>query len=147
MLLLLCYLILSSCQGFYWVMFIVSAIPHSLETHHFPQQEKTVPRMADNCTLFRKSGTSSLRNQVFTPFVMLPRGPIKKAIIMTFEAPWNLLISNASSWSFWNLPLFSSGDALVRWHSYVNKCWCLVSLCAGVTFCKYVFSHQESESS
>ena len=56
--------------------------------------------MADNCTLPRRSGTSSLPNQVFAPSVMLPRAPFTIRIIMTFEARWIVVISNASSWYF-----------------------------------------------
>ena len=59
-----------------------------------------VPRMVDNWTLPRRSGTFCLTNQVFAPFDMLKRAPITIGIIMTSEAPWTLLISNASSWYF-----------------------------------------------
>ena len=43
-----------------------------------------------NCTLPRKSGPSSLPNQVFAGFVMLPRAPITIGIVMNLEAPSDL---------------------------------------------------------
>ena len=71
-----------------------------------------VPRMVDNWTLPRRSGTFCLTNQVFAPFDMLKRAPITIDIIMTFEAPWTLLISNASSWYF---STFSSPVLMMYW--------------------------------
>ena len=61
--------------------------PHSIRAAAASKAKNAFPRMADNCTLARRSCTSSLPNQVFAPFDRLPRAPITIGIIMTFEAP------------------------------------------------------------
>ena len=89
----------------------------------------------------RKSGTSSLPDQVFEPFDVLPRAPITIGIVVTFEAPWIILISNASSWYF---STFSSSVLMMLWSAStamsISAHFC-VSLCTRIISGRLCFSH------
>ena len=81
--------------------------------------------MADNYTLPRKSGTSSLPNQVFALFDMLPR-ELKSTnhdrYYCDFRGPMNPSDFQCKFLVLLHLLLLSPGDVLVRWHRYVNTC-------------------------
>ena len=91
--------------------FIVSQQLPVAQRHSTFDNRWALPRMADNCTLPRRSGTSRFPNQVLAPFVMLPRAPITIGIIMTVKAPWIVVISNAS----WYFSTFSFSVLVMFW--------------------------------
>ena len=109
-----------------------------------------VPRMADNCTLPRSSGTSSLPNQVSAPFAMLPKAPITMyRYYHDFRGSMNLCNFKCQLLAPFNLLLFSSGNVLVRWHSYVIKCLYalekyLANHASALCLCRYSCPRQSS---